>query len=229
LNAPERRNTPDIIVATVPLAGRTVVDIGCGEGMLVRHMARAGAHVVGVEPGPRMLEFAHSAPAAADERYIEAPAETLPLPDAYADLVVFSNSLHHVPVAAQPKALAEAARILKRGGTLYVSEPVADGPFFAMTRLFNDETEVRARALAALREATRHGLEPIDEFVHIQTVKSRDFSAFKERSIAIEPSRAGASAANEREIRAVFERNGVATEDGIAFDNPTRVNIFRRI
>lgn len=229
MTVPERRTTPDIIAATVPLAGSMVVDIGCGEGMLVRHMARAGAHVVGVEPGPRMLELAHNVPVAADERYIEAPAQRIPLPDASADLVVFSNSLHHVPVAVQPQALAEAARILKQGGTLYVSEPVADGPFFAMTRLFNDETDVRAHALAALRGAARHGLKQIDEFVHIQTVKSRDFSAFKERSIAIEPSRAGAFAANEREIRAVFERNGIATEDGIAFDNPTRVNIFRKI
>lgn len=224
----QRRNTPDIIAATIPLAGRTVVDVGCGEGILVRHMARAGAHVIGVEPGPRMLEFAHSAPAVADERYIEAPAERLPLPDSFADMVVFSNSLHHVPVEVQPKALAEAARVLKKGGTLYVSEPVADGPFFAITRLFNDETEVRAHALAALRDATRHGLEQVDEFVHIQTVKNRDFAAFKERSIAIEPSRAGAFAANEGEIRATFERNGVATEDGVAFDNPIRVNVFRK-
>lgn len=229
MKTPERRNTPDIIAATVPLAGRTVVDIGCGEGMLVRHLARAGAHVTGVEPGPRMLELAHRAPAVADERYIEAPAEKLPLPDASADLVVFSNSLHHVPVAVQSKALAEAARILRQGGTLYVSEPVADGPFFAITRLFNDETDVRAHALSALREAGRHGLEQTDEFVHIQTVKSRDFSAFRERSIAIEPSRAGAFAANEGEIRSMFERNGVPTEDGIAFDNPTRVNIFRKV
>lgn len=228
MRVPERRNTPDIIAAMVPLAGRMVVDVGCGEGMLVRHMARAGAHVVGVEPGPRMLELAHSAPAVADERYIEAPAQRIPLPDAYADLVVFSNSLHHVPVAVQPQALAEATRILKTGGTLYVSEPIADGPFFAMTRLFNDETEVRSHALAALRNAVRHGLDQVDEFVHIQTVKSRDFPAFKARSIAIEPSRAGAFDANEREIRSLFERNEVATEDGIAFDNPTRVNIFRK-
>ena len=228
MSAPARRTTGEVLTATVALAGIAAIDVGCGDGTLVRLMTRAGARVTGVEPGPRMLELALAAPRAGDERYLEAPAQALPFVGGIADLVVFSNSLHHVPPEHMAPALAEAARVLKPGGTLFVSEPVADGPFFAVTRLFNDETDVRARALAAMRDAGRWGLAQTEEFVHVTPMKSRDFAVFRDRSIAIEPSRASVFAAREAEIRAAFEANGKRGAEGYEFDNPTRVNVFRR-
>lgn len=54
------------------------------------------------------------------------------------------------------QALAEAARVLRPGGHLYVSEPVFAGPYNEVIRLFNDEGVVRAAAQAAIDEAL-HG------------------------------------------------------------------------
>lgn len=53
------------------------------------------------------------------------------------------------------QALAEAARVLRPGGHLYVSEPVYAGPLNDVIGLFHDEREVRAAAQAALDEALR--------------------------------------------------------------------------
>jgi SAM-dependent methyltransferase len=228
MTEPQRRPTAEVLTGMVTLAGKIAVDVGCGEGALVRAMAKAGAKVTGVEPGAAMMALAQAQPKVGNERYVEAPAENLPLADASTDVVVFSNSLHHVPVAMQPEALKEAARVLRPGGVLFVSEPVADGPFFAVTRLFNDETDVRGKALEALHDARRWGLEPTDEFVYVVPMKSRDFASFRDRSIAIEPSRAKKFAEREAEIRAAFEKNGKKVADGIEFDTPTRANVFRK-
>ena len=48
------RDPLDVLAATVDLAGRDVVDIGCGAGELVRWLREQGAHPVGVECGPAM-------------------------------------------------------------------------------------------------------------------------------------------------------------------------------
>jgi SAM-dependent methyltransferase len=63
------------------------------------------------------------------------------------------KSLHHVPIPLMDRALAEVARVLRPGGHLYVSEPVYEGPFNDIVRLFNDEAVVRAAAQRAVDAA----------------------------------------------------------------------------
>ena len=100
----------EALAAAVELKDKRVIDVGAGDGNMARFMAGHGAHVLGVECAPRQLARAHAADKVADERYVEGVGEALPAPDASADLVVFINSLHHVPVEGQGQALAEAAR-----------------------------------------------------------------------------------------------------------------------
>ena len=56
-------------------------------------------------------------------------------------------------------ALAEARRVMRPDGAVYVAEPLAEGDFFALTSFVEDEVEVRAAAQAALAGAARAGLE----------------------------------------------------------------------
>src|SRR3954447_23970558 len=92
------------------------------------------------------------------ERSLEGGAQALPLEDASADVVVFANSLHHVPGDLLDAALGEAARVLRPGGLLYLPEPVAEGPYFELVRAVDDETAVRAAAHAAIGRAAEHGV-----------------------------------------------------------------------
>ncbi len=143
MQALPRRKHREVIEELLELDGARVADIGCGDGALTRLMTRLGARVTGIEPSAGQLSRARAAELAGDEVYLQGVAEALPLPDASLDVVLFFNSLHHVPVEHQARALAEAARALKPGGRLCVIEPLARGPHFQANRIIEDETEVR--------------------------------------------------------------------------------------
>jgi SAM-dependent methyltransferase len=85
----------------------------------------AGARIVGVEPNAAMWAYARGAAEAAGLQLelLDASAEALPLPSASVDLVVCTLVLCSVP--SQARALAEARRVLKKGGRLLFCEHVA--------------------------------------------------------------------------------------------------------
>lgn len=219
----------EVLRRHLPLAGARIADVGCGSGSLSRVMARDGAWVVGIDPGPQQLARARRAEAAADECYVCALGEALPLPDAALDALVYFNALHHVPVAAQDAALAEAARVVRPGGLVYVQEPVADGDYFELMRPIEDETEVRARAYDALKAACRGGaLEEVEEFTYRAPFRERSFEAFRDNVIAIDPARRPAVEAAEASLRQTFLAAGEQRDDGVWFEIPSRLNLLRR-
>jgi SAM-dependent methyltransferase len=226
---PPTRSTRDVLDATLPPGAPVVVDVGCGDGSLVRHLARRGARAIGVEIGAEPLARARAHEPVSAERYLEGGAQALPLEDASADVVVFSNSLHHVPGELLDTALAEAARVLRPGGIVYVQEPVAEGPYFDVLRLVDDETEVRAAAHAAIGRAAGHGLRHEREERFDAEVVHPDFASFRDRVVLADAARAEAFAGIEDDLRARFEASAERTEDGAyRFRHPMRVDVLRR-
>ncbi|MGE5546157.1 MAG: methyltransferase domain-containing protein [Solirubrobacterales bacterium] len=222
----DRRRNTDVIVETIAFAGKRVIDVGCGDGHLVRHMTRAGAHVLGVECSARQLAKARAAETVADEEIVEGVGQALPAADASADVVVFFNSLHHVPAEFMAQSLSEAARVLKPGGLLYISEPLAEGVFYQTCRPIDDEATVRAQAYAALTAAPE--FEMAQEFTYVHTVQMRSYEAFRDRIISANDEREARFAARDAEMRALFAANATPSEDGFAFDQPMRVNLLRK-
>ncbi|MGX7731597.1 class I SAM-dependent methyltransferase [Rhodococcus sp. 2H158] len=101
------------IDAALPeMAGRTVVEIGCGTGRLVCHLAHRGARVLGVELSAGMLSVAAGR---APGRVVRADAARLPVPDAVVDAAVTVATLEFTDAAA---VLAEMARITRPGGRI---------------------------------------------------------------------------------------------------------------
>jgi ubiquinone/menaquinone biosynthesis C-methylase UbiE len=226
---PPTRSPRDVLDATLPDGDLVVVDVGCGDGSLVRHLARRGARAVGVEIGAEPLARARAHAPVGGERYLEGGAQALPLEDESADVVVFANSLHHVPVDLLDAALAEAARVLRPGGLVYVQEPVAAGPYFELLRTVDDETEVRAAAHAAIGRAAEHGLRHEREERFDSEVVHSDFASFRDRVVLADAARAERFAPIEDDLRARFEATAERTEDGgFAFRHPMRVDVLRR-
>lgn len=220
-----------VLLDMLPLAGKTVVDVGCGDGRLARLMTDEGgaAAVTGLECSPRQLAKAAALPPHDRVRVIDGVAEAMPLPDASADAVVFFNSLHHVPVEHMAQAIAETARILRPGGLCYVGEPVADGPFYAVCKPVDDEALVRAEAQKALRAATASGLTIEAERLYIHVVKMRSYESFRERLTSANAERDAYFAAHDAEMRALFESRAARDAEGaFLFDQPGHAVLLRK-
>ena len=226
---PPTRSPRDVLDEHLPDGEPLVVDVGCGDGSLVRHLARRGARAVGVEVGAEPLQRARAHAPVGGERYEQAGAQDLPLEDGVADVVVFANSLHHVPGELLDTALGEAARVLRPGGLLYVQEPVAEGRYFELLRPIDDETAVRAAARAAIGRARDHGLRHERTIEFDSDVVQPDFAAFRDRVVLADAGRAAAFDGLEDELRARFEATAERTADGhFRFRQPMRVDVLRR-
>ena len=151
----------DALLATVGnVEGLRVIDIGCGGGHMARALAALGADVTGYDPFIEGTEpVASMAPAA----FVWSGQVPTPFPNRInrADLVLFIFSLHHVPGAKLAGALAEARRILRPSGRLYVAEPLPQGPHQYVMELFHDETAVRKAPPKLLRISRARASPPI--------------------------------------------------------------------
>lgn len=100
------------------LAGRLVLDAGCGGGRYARLVARHGARVIGVDLSTAVDKAAGLCAGRSDVLLLQADLLNLPLVDAAFDLVFSIGVLHHTP---DPRAaFARIARAVKPGGRLAV-------------------------------------------------------------------------------------------------------------
>ncbi|MBL8202533.1 MAG: bifunctional 2-polyprenyl-6-hydroxyphenol methylase/3-demethylubiquinol 3-O-methyltransferase UbiG [Chromatiales bacterium] len=107
----------------VGLAGRRVLDVGCGGGLLSEAMARQGARVTGIDLSPESLAVARlhlveSAPLQVDYREISAEHLAEEAPQSF-DLVTCMELLEHVPDPA--RLVRSCARLARPGGTVLFS------------------------------------------------------------------------------------------------------------
>ena len=105
-----------------PVAGRQLVDIGCGGGILAEAMARRGATVTGIDMGEAPLAVArlHQEESGVDVRYLQSTAEALAQQEAGTfDIVCCLEMLEHVPDPGS--VISACATLAKPGGSLYFS------------------------------------------------------------------------------------------------------------
>ncbi len=216
----------EVIGRLLAVDGLTVVDVGCGAGETSRALAARGATVLGVEPDPIQAEKNRAAPPVPGLTFAEAPAQDLPLEAGGVGGVFFFRSLHHVPAAHMGAGLREALRVLKpEGGFLYLVEPEMTGTNFPISRLFNDETEVRTQALAALEDATG-GFERHAAYRYHWTIHYDGFEAFVQRTIGATFNQITRDMVDRAEVRDLFEVGRAA--EGYDFDQPLILHLYRR-
>lgn len=106
----------------VPLAGKKVIDIGCGGGILAESMAKKGASVTGIDLSEKALKVAdlHGLESGIQVQYEKIAAEEIALRDAGRyDVVTCMEMLEHVP---NPASIIQAcADLAKPGGKIFFS------------------------------------------------------------------------------------------------------------
>lgn len=112
----------DYIRQRAPLAGREVLDIGCGGGILTEAMAAEGARVTGIDmaEGPLAVARLHLAESGLEVDYRTSTAEDFAAGHAERfDTVTCLEMLEHVPA---PESVVEAcATLVKPGGDVFFS------------------------------------------------------------------------------------------------------------
>ena len=224
----DRPSHTEVLARHVELAGRRVVDVGCGSGELVRWLRAQGADVVGIECGEVMMGLARDADPEHAGDYLDGVGQDLPLADGSRDVVVMSYSLHHVPREEMTNALAEAYRVLVPGGVLYVVEPLPEGPGHDVVSIIDDETEVRGWAEEALVAAPDIGFELVDELRYTNRTAISDPTSFAERIVGVDPTRAERLATRREDFFAAFESLERDPEGRYAFDQENRVRLLRK-
>jgi SAM-dependent methyltransferase len=112
---------PGIVALLEPVRDRRglVVELGCGSGLLTRHLLDAGHRVVATDASRAMLELARAeAPDAEDVRQVRLPDD--PIPDADA-IVSVGHALSYLPdEEAIDRAFVAIAHALRPGGVLAI-------------------------------------------------------------------------------------------------------------
>lgn len=168
--------------------GLAWLDIGCGNGAFTEVVAArcAPASLDAIDPSAAQLDHARAQPAAARIRYRQGDAMALPWADDAFDVAMMALVVFFVPDPA--KAVAEAARVTRPGGTVaaYAWDMHGGGfPYAALVALLRDigrnapkPPSVDASKLDALRELwQRAGIDGVETR---QIAVQRTYASFED-------------------------------------------------
>ncbi len=103
--------------------GMRVLDVGCGRGEILRHCAKLGAEVFGVDYAPAALGLARDLVRQERELPIglyQSDAKYLPFPAGTFDRVLMFDVVEHLHPWELDQALRDAHRVLRSGGMIVV-------------------------------------------------------------------------------------------------------------
>lgn len=176
------------------LAGKRVLEVGCGTGNLSTYMALRGARTVGVDVSAGMLELARRRArvnGVADRTtFLVQPVEDLDEPDGSFDVVIANQVLHHLDL---PRAMPNIARLLSQDGCALFAEPVLLLPEWVRTARYStpvlrvfpartdtpDERSIDLRDLDLIRSAfAQSSVHPFQAFARLQNFVDLSDPAF---------------------------------------------------
>jgi ubiquinone/menaquinone biosynthesis C-methylase UbiE len=127
-----RQRIANVFSLLPDVKGRTVLDLGCGMGTFTLEAAARGARALGIDMMPTALKAAARVAreeVVADARFALGDVARLPVRNSAADVVLAADLTEHLDEDTFSAMLAEAQRVLKKGGHLVLYTPEASHIF----------------------------------------------------------------------------------------------------
>ena len=220
-------NEFDVLTQMLDFDDAVVIELGCGAAEKTRQIAERttvrsilAAEVDRIQHGKNLAirDLPKVTFAEFGAQAIEAPAQS-------ADVVLMFKSLHHVPIPVMDQAFAEILRVLKPGGHAYISEPVFEGEFNEVIRLFNDEEIVRREAFGAVERAVSSAkFDLVEERFFRNVVRLESFQQFENGLINVTHSERKVTPELIEQIRQRFE--SYRKPAGFVFEVSNRVDLL---
>ncbi len=115
----------NVLKESLPLQSR-ILDVGCGNGVISRHLGRVGFRVIGIDVSEKTIEKARASTTLPNVSFMNKSAEELIAEGEQYDAVICSEVLEHLK---NPAALLQVLHgCLKENGKLIVTVPNGKGP-----------------------------------------------------------------------------------------------------
>jgi SAM-dependent methyltransferase len=213
----------------LPLAGATILELGCGTAVHTIAIASQDPSVSTTAYEIDAIQHRHNELLTGHSNisFKFGGAQAISEPDSTFDIVMMFKSLHHVPLEDLNQTFDEILRVLKPGGLVYLSEPVFAGPFNEILRLFHDEEKVRGAAFEAICRAVSSGkFISVDELFFDSPVRFEDFADFEHKVINVTHSDHQLDVDLHNLVKKKFART--QTQQGAQFSVPMRVNLLKK-
>jgi len=211
------------------LNNKTILELGCGKADKTRQIASAGHNrtIIATEVDQKQHSINLQIDDLTNVSFILGGSEAIPLEDDSVDVAFMFKSLHHVPANLMNKAIEETRRVLKPGGFAYISEPVFEGEFNEVLRLFHDEEIVRKTAFQAIFDSVEKGDFLLAEQLFFKTpVSFASFEVFEQRIINVTHTDHALSAEHRQQVKKQFDLH--MQQDGANFLTPIRVDLLQK-
>lgn len=111
-------------VSDSDIANKQILDIGCGYGWcIINFLSRNARHITALEHTQDAIQTAQSTIQDQRVSFVISPGTTLPFPNDSFDTIVCWEVLEHIPKGMEETMYGEIFRVLKPGGSLYLSTP----------------------------------------------------------------------------------------------------------
>jgi ubiquinone/menaquinone biosynthesis C-methylase UbiE len=157
----------DKLETILPLQGKEVLEVGCGEGTRSIAIAKRCKKLAAVDPDAELIKKAQLENQSGNIAYEVASAEHLPFEKDMFDVVIFTLSLHHVPMDRMTNAIDEALRVVRADGFIVFLEPEFDGTLFESEIFFDafDGDERKQKAFAYFTMLNHPKLREVSEIM----------------------------------------------------------------
>ena len=118
----------------VELKGKSLLEIGCGDGRLTALLAGRAETIAAIDPDENSINAARKNVDGVD--FAIGSGEKLDFAGQSFDIVLFSYSLHHQNCV---RALAEAQRVVRKNGQILIIEPSHDSEFTGLVSVFEPQ------------------------------------------------------------------------------------------